>query len=346
MGRDLAGAHVTATEVLAATAGVAVGIEVLDSRYTDYRFTMPDVVADNASAGRYVVGTPVPPAGIDLRLVGVVLEHNGERRRAPPRAPPRWATRPRRSPGWSARWPARGEGLRAGDVILSGGLTAAVPVVAGRRRRRHRRPDRLGGARVPLTRVPLGARDGRERWTVEPRRPVLPRARPRRPARRHRRALPAQAEPAGARACSATAAWSAPGTGTPSTSPTGACRTAAETDLPLHPVVEVDGMLYAEVNVEPQLSWSERLRAHAATRQEGDSRSAAGHDCDLDLPRATSTPRPRARARSRSGTSTIQNRRAPSPPGRAAGHMAPALARRRPGHAAGSRPSARDPVPC
>ena len=78
MGRDLAGAHVTATEVLAATAGVAVGIEVLDSRYTDYRFTMPDVVADNASAGRYVIGTPVPPDGIDLRLVGVVLEHNGD----------------------------------------------------------------------------------------------------------------------------------------------------------------------------------------------------------------------------------------------------------------------------
>ena len=51
---------------------------MLDSRYTDYRFTMPDVVADNASAGRYVVGAPVSPDGIDLRLVGVVLEHNGE----------------------------------------------------------------------------------------------------------------------------------------------------------------------------------------------------------------------------------------------------------------------------
>ena len=44
---------------------------------------------------------------------------------------------------------------------------------------------------------------------------------------------------------------------------TGACRTARDTDLPLHPVVEVDGMLYAEVTVEPQLPWSERLRAHA-----------------------------------------------------------------------------------
>ena len=50
---------------------------------------------------------------------------------------------------------------------------------------------------------------------------------------------------------------------------TGACRTAAETALPLHPVVEDGGMLYAEVTVEPRLSWSEWLRAHAASHREG-----------------------------------------------------------------------------
>jgi len=130
MGRDLAGAHVTATEVLAATAGVAVGIEVLDSRYTDYRFTMPDVVADNASAGRYVVGTPVPPAGIDLRLVGVVLEHNGQVVATASGAAS--LGHPAAAVAWLVRsLAASGEGLRAGDVILSGGLTAAVPVSAG-----------------------------------------------------------------------------------------------------------------------------------------------------------------------------------------------------------------------
>jgi len=56
MGSDLSGPSVTSSAVLAATAAVAAGIEVLDSRYTDYKFTMPDVVADNTSAGRYVVG--------------------------------------------------------------------------------------------------------------------------------------------------------------------------------------------------------------------------------------------------------------------------------------------------
>jgi 2-oxo-3-hexenedioate decarboxylase len=130
MGRELAGAHVTATEVLAATAGVAVGIEVLDSRYTDYRFTMPDVVADDASAGRYVVGTPVRPEGIDLRLVGVVLEHNGDVVGTASGAAS--LGHPAAAVAWLVRsLAASGEGLRAGDVILSGGLTAAVPVTAG-----------------------------------------------------------------------------------------------------------------------------------------------------------------------------------------------------------------------
>jgi 2-oxo-3-hexenedioate decarboxylase len=59
LGRDLAGTHVTVVDVLAATAGLAVGIEILDSRFRDYRFTMADVVADNTSAACYVVGTPV-----------------------------------------------------------------------------------------------------------------------------------------------------------------------------------------------------------------------------------------------------------------------------------------------
>jgi len=130
MGRDLAGAHVTTTEVLAATAGVAVGIEVLDSRFTDYRFTMPDVVADNASAGRYVVGSPVPAAGIDLRLVGVVLEHNG--RVVGTASGAASLGHPAAAVAWLVRSLAGSdEGLRAGDVVLSGGLTAAVPVSAG-----------------------------------------------------------------------------------------------------------------------------------------------------------------------------------------------------------------------
>ena len=118
--------------MLAATAAVAVGIEVLDSRYTDYKFTMPDVVADNTSAGRYVVGSAVPAAGLDLRVIGVVLEHNGEvvataagaAALGHPAAAVAWLVR---QPGWgrtrASAW--------ATSCCSWRGLTAAAAVKAG-----------------------------------------------------------------------------------------------------------------------------------------------------------------------------------------------------------------------
>jgi 2-oxo-3-hexenedioate decarboxylase len=130
MGRDLAGAHVSATDVLRATAGVAPGIEIIDSRYQDYRFTMADVVADNSSAGRFVVGSPVPVDGIDLRLVGIVLEHRGEVVATASGAAS--LNHPAAAVAWLVRSLAtEGLGLAEGDIVLSGGLTAAVPVSAG-----------------------------------------------------------------------------------------------------------------------------------------------------------------------------------------------------------------------
>ncbi|MGW1711856.1 2-keto-4-pentenoate hydratase [Streptomyces sp. NPDC002156] len=130
LGRDLAGADVTAADVVAASSGVAVGIEVLDSRFTDYRFTMADVVADNTSAGRFVVGDPVAPEGIDLDLVGVTMEKNSEVVGTATGAAS--LGHPAEAVAWLARQlAAEGEGLRAGEVVLSGGLTAAVHVTPG-----------------------------------------------------------------------------------------------------------------------------------------------------------------------------------------------------------------------
>ncbi|MGH8993229.1 MAG: 2-keto-4-pentenoate hydratase, partial [Acidimicrobiia bacterium] len=78
LGRDISGAGVTASDVLRATEAVCPALEILDSRYLDYKFRLPDVVADNTSAGRFVLGsTLTTPLGIDLRLVGCVFERNG-----------------------------------------------------------------------------------------------------------------------------------------------------------------------------------------------------------------------------------------------------------------------------
>jgi 2-keto-4-pentenoate hydratase len=130
LGRDLAGPHVTAADVIAASSRVAVGIEVLDSRYRDYHFTMADVVADNASAARFVVGTPVSPDAIDLRLVGVVLEHNGDVVATASGAAS--LGHPAAAVAWLVRQlSVDDEGLRTGELVLSGGLTVAVPVARG-----------------------------------------------------------------------------------------------------------------------------------------------------------------------------------------------------------------------
>ena len=131
MGRNLSGPAVTATEVLAATEAVCPALEILDSRYPDYNFTLADVVADNTSAARFVLGaTLTPPAGVDLRLVGCVFERNGAV--AGTAAGAASLGHPAAAVAALVReLAARGDGLSAGDVVLSGGLTEAVPVASG-----------------------------------------------------------------------------------------------------------------------------------------------------------------------------------------------------------------------
>ena len=131
LGADLAGDRVGATQVLAATAAVAPAIEVLDSRYSGYAFTLPDVVADNASAARLVLGGVRQAVdGIDLRLVGCVLEVGGRVRATAAGAAA--LGHPAAAVAWLVRALARrARGLAAGDLILSGGLTEAVAVAPG-----------------------------------------------------------------------------------------------------------------------------------------------------------------------------------------------------------------------
>lgn len=131
LGEDLAGADTTAAHVLAATRMLVPAIEVLDSRFPDYRFAIADVIADDASAGRFALGAcGAPPEGIDLGLVGCVFERNGELLATASGAAA--LGHPAAAVAWLVRsLAARGRGLRAGQVVLSGGLTSAVPVGPG-----------------------------------------------------------------------------------------------------------------------------------------------------------------------------------------------------------------------
>ncbi|WP_100521035.1 2-keto-4-pentenoate hydratase [Mycobacteroides abscessus] len=60
LNRSLCGPNVSVAQVLAATEAVAVALEVVDSRIADWKLTLPDTVADNASSAAVVLGDWVP----------------------------------------------------------------------------------------------------------------------------------------------------------------------------------------------------------------------------------------------------------------------------------------------
>ena len=130
LARDIE-APATVTSVLAATDVVLGAVDVLDSRYESFRFTLSDVVADNASAGAFYLG-PVarrPDELVDLRLLGCVVRVDGEV--AMTAAGAAVMGHPAASVAWLAnQLAAEGERLRAGQLVFSGGVTAPVPVVA------------------------------------------------------------------------------------------------------------------------------------------------------------------------------------------------------------------------
>lgn len=123
------GCHIGA--VLAACDVVLPGIEVIDSRYRDFKFDLKSVVADNTSAARFVVGGRARPAAqLDLRTLGIVLEKNGE-----PVAFGAGAAvlgHPAAAVAMLVNHlGARDQVLPAGSLVLSGGITEAVAVQAG-----------------------------------------------------------------------------------------------------------------------------------------------------------------------------------------------------------------------
>ena len=131
MGSRLAGPGVTAASALAAVNRVYGGVEVIDSRYRDFRFTLPDVVADNASAGCFVTGpVAAPPASLDLSLEACLLELNGQVVDSATGAAVQG--HPAEALALAANdLGRRGLAIEPGWIVLTGGMTDAVPVPAG-----------------------------------------------------------------------------------------------------------------------------------------------------------------------------------------------------------------------
>ena len=131
LGRDLAGERLTLAEVIAAIDYAVAAIEIVDSRIADWKISIVDTIADNASSGLYVLGSrPVALDAFDHRLCGMVIEHKGE-----PVCTGAGAAclgNPLNACLWLARkMVAVGRPLQAGDLIMSGALGPLIPVVGG-----------------------------------------------------------------------------------------------------------------------------------------------------------------------------------------------------------------------
>jgi 2-oxo-3-hexenedioate decarboxylase len=120
---------VTPIAALAAVEGIAPALEIIDSRYENFKFSLTDVVADNSSSSAFVVGPWSNPA-IDFSNLGMILEINGAARQVGSSAA--ILGHPIRSLVAAARLAAEaGEPLQAGDIVMAGGATTAEHLAPG-----------------------------------------------------------------------------------------------------------------------------------------------------------------------------------------------------------------------
>ena len=131
LANDLAGPSVTPFDVVEATATIHGGIEVIDSRYEQFSFTLPDVIADNTSAARFLVGAVgVEPKELDLATIGCLFERNGHFASSATSAA--LLGNPALAVAHLVKHMSRyGQGLSAGSTVLGGGVSDAIAIAQG-----------------------------------------------------------------------------------------------------------------------------------------------------------------------------------------------------------------------
>jgi 2-keto-4-pentenoate hydratase len=128
---DLSGGKVTREDVFAATDYVAAAFEIVDSRVADWKIKLVDTVADNASSGRYILGSA--KLGVnDVDLPGVTMKLYKNGALAGEGTGKAVLGDPAVSVAWLANrlW-SYGVTLKAGEVVLSGAFSAAPEAAKG-----------------------------------------------------------------------------------------------------------------------------------------------------------------------------------------------------------------------
>jgi 2-oxo-3-hexenedioate decarboxylase len=131
MKHELRGPNCTAEQVLAATDYVLPAVEVIDSRFSGFKFDLESVIADNSSSARFVGGGRARYVeDIDLRTLGVVIEINGEM--VAMGASAAVLGHPAEAIAMVVNILAElGEVLPAGSFVMSGAITEAIAVKPG-----------------------------------------------------------------------------------------------------------------------------------------------------------------------------------------------------------------------
>jgi 2-oxo-3-hexenedioate decarboxylase len=130
LGAPLEGPGVQIADVLAVTRYLVPALDVIDSRYEGFSFTHVDAIADNASSAAFALGDDLVEPHGDLALTGCVLEVDGQV--VDSAAGAAVMGHPAAAVAFMANQLAQvGGRLEAGWVVLSGGLTAPVPLRPG-----------------------------------------------------------------------------------------------------------------------------------------------------------------------------------------------------------------------
>lgn len=131
MDRDMDDPHAGLRDVARAVACALPAIEIVDSRIADWKIRFADTVADNGSSAFFALGNePRALSGLDLWSCGGILEFNGEIRSTGVGAACLGGAL--HAAAWLARTLAGlGDGLKAGDVVLTGAIAPMVTLTPG-----------------------------------------------------------------------------------------------------------------------------------------------------------------------------------------------------------------------
>lgn len=131
LNRDIDDSDVTVSGITAAIDHAVAAIEIVDSRIVDWKITFADTVADNGSSAFFVLGSEKHLLdGLDLYTCGMAMEVNGAV--VSLGAGAACLGHPLNAVRWLAQTlAARGDGLKAGDIILSGALGPMVTLTHG-----------------------------------------------------------------------------------------------------------------------------------------------------------------------------------------------------------------------